>query len=313
MAGSDPHILVQTHVHTMLGHLPGVFDGDVESVHQARIVTRRLREVLPLVGSDEPSASRAAETLRDAGRALGRVRELDVMRGMLDQALDRVPAAAVLVAECRRLVQREQLDARREMVKTIEALELPKLAAVLSRMHRPGWWRHSAAAPGWRAALQQRIAERADEMRKTVEHATGVYFPNRSHRARIAVKKLRYAVEVAQDTAFWTPPRLLKHLRGIQSRLGDIHDLQVLIDRLDELAGAPAARAESLYVLTSALQNDIARHHAEYVSRRDRLFAIAGACRRFADRRGRSYLRRPVVAASAAALPLLFFSRRKIA
>ena len=310
MAGSDPRILVQTHVHTMLGHLPGVFDGDVESVHQARIVTRRLREVLPLMGSDDPSASRAAETVRDAGRALGRVRELDVMRGMLDQALDRVPAATVWVAECRRIVQREQLDARREMVKTIEALELPKLAAVLSRMHRPGWWRHSAAA--WRAALQQRIAERADEMRQSVEHATGVYFPNRSHRARVAVKKLRYAVEVAQDTALWTPPRLLKHLRGVQSRLGDIHDLQVLNDRLDELAGEPATRTESLAVLTSSLQNDIARHHAEYVSRRDRLCAIADACRRFADRRGRSY-RRPVVAASAAALPLLFLSRRKIA
>src|SRR5687767_14003814 len=153
MSGSDPNILVQTHVHTMLGHLPGVFDGDVESVHQARIATRRLREVLPLVGSDDPSASRAAETLRDAGRALGRVRELDVMRGMLDQALDRVPAAAVLVAECRRIVQREQLDARREMIKTLEALELPKLATLLSRMHRP-WWRHSAAATAWRPALQ---------------------------------------------------------------------------------------------------------------------------------------------------------------
>jgi len=313
MSGSDPNILVQTHVHTMLGHLPGVFDGDVESVHQARIATRRLREVLPLVGSDDPSASRAAEMLRDAGRALGRVRELDVMRGMLEQAFDRVPAAAVLVAECRRAVQREQLDARRAMVKTIEALELPKLGALLSRTHRPAWWHHRSAATAWRAALQERIAERADEMKQTVQHATGVYFPNRSHSARVAVKKLRYAVEVAQDTALWTPPRLLKHLRGVQTRLGDIHDLQVLNDRLDQLAGEPAARTELLSVLTSSLQSDIARHHAEYVSRRDRLFAIAGACRRFPDRRRRPYLRRPAIAASAAALPLLFLSRRKIA
>lgn len=297
----------------MVGHLPGVFDGDVESVHQARIVTRRLREVLPLVGSHDPNASRAAETLRDAGHALGRVRELDVMRGMLEQAFDRVPAAAVLVAECRRAVQREQLDARRDMVKTLEALELPRLAALLSRTHRPAWWRHRAGASAWRLALQQRIAERADEMVQTVQHATGVYFPNRSHTARVAVKKLRYAVEVAQETALWTPPRLLKHLRGVQSRLGDIHDLQVLNNRLDQLAGEPAARTESLSVLMSVLQNDIARHHAEYVQRRDRLFAIAGACRRFADRRGRPNLRLPAVAASAAALPLLFLGRRRIA
>jgi CHAD domain-containing protein len=296
----------------MVGHLPGVFDGDVESIHQARIVTRRLREVLPLVGSNDPNASRAAETLRDAGRALGRVRELDVMRRMLEQAFDRVPAAAVLVAECRRAVQREQLDARRDMVKALEALELPKLAILLSRTHRPAWWRHRAAASAWRLALQQRIGERADRMVQAVQHATGVYFPNRSHTARVAVKKLRYAVEVAQETALWTPPRLLKHLRAVQSRLGDIHDLQVLNDRLDQLSGEPV-RAESLSVLMSALQNDIARHHADYVQRRDRLFAIAGACHRFADRRGRSYLRRPVVAVSAAALPLLFLGRRKIA
>ena len=38
----------------MLEHLPGVLDADIDSVHQARIATRRLREVLPLVERVNP-------------------------------------------------------------------------------------------------------------------------------------------------------------------------------------------------------------------------------------------------------------------
>src|SRR5688572_2530718 len=186
MAASDPTHLVQTHLKTMFGYLPGVFDADIESVHQARIATRRLREVLPLMGSDHPGAARADEMARDAGRALGRVRELDVMSAMLEQTFDRVPAAAVAVARARRAVQRQQIEARRLMVTTLEALDLPHLERLLRPAGRLAAWRQGGAA--WRAALGQRIAARADEMAESVRHAGGVYFPNRTHRARVSVK-----------------------------------------------------------------------------------------------------------------------------
>ena len=312
MTAPDPAHLVHVHLQTILERLPGVFDADIDSVHQARIATRRLREVLPLVERVNPDTSRAAEIARDAGRALGRVRELDVMKGMLDNSFDRAPAAAVAVARARRAVQRQQTDARRSMVKTLEGLDLPHLNRLLSLPRRFAMWPHRADVGAWRSSLRQRIATRAEDMAEAVRHATGVYLPNRSHGARIAVKKLRYAVEAAQDTTLWRPPLLLKHLRRIQNTLGEIHDLQILIDRIDDLVTDPVARAE-LPSLFDALQDDLASRHREYVARRERLFAIARACEQFAKRGGPARLRRPVIAASAAALPLLFLGRRRIA
>jgi CHAD domain-containing protein len=256
--------------------------------------------------------SRAAEIVRDAGRALGRVRELDVMKAMLDNSFDRAPASTVAVARARHRVQRQQIEARRLMVTTLEDLDLPHLNRLLSSPRRLGLWRHMGAIGSWRSTLRKHIATRAEAMAKAVRHATGVYMPKRSHRARVAVKKLRYAVEAAEETTLWTPPRLLKHLRRIQTTLGEIHDLQILIDRVDDLVTDPVARAE-LPSLIAALQDDLATRHHKYAARRERLFAIARACEQFAKREGRTRLSRPVIAASAAALPLLFLSRRKVA
>ena len=48
MALSSPHSLAATYLLELFHHFPGVRDGDPESVHQARVATRRLREVVPL-------------------------------------------------------------------------------------------------------------------------------------------------------------------------------------------------------------------------------------------------------------------------
>jgi hypothetical protein len=119
-------------------------------------------------------------------------------------------------------------------------------------------------------------------MRQAVDHGSGVYFPQRTHAIRIAVKKLRYAVEVAHEVQLWTPPRLLKDLRRLQARLGDIHDHQLLRDRLGELAGP--ADAGELLLMDGLLRADIERGHGEFIARRSRLQLIADACERFAAR-----------------------------
>ena len=64
--------------------------GDVEAVHRSRVASRRLREILPVLGlADEgprrPQAVARGKTRRRVTRALGGVRELDVALGMLDE------------------------------------------------------------------------------------------------------------------------------------------------------------------------------------------------------------------------------------
>ena len=63
----------------------GGASGDVTSVHRARVASRRLREVLPVLaeaaGSD--ALDRGGKQVRRITRALGPVRELDVALGHL--------------------------------------------------------------------------------------------------------------------------------------------------------------------------------------------------------------------------------------
>src|SRR6188508_3387603 len=59
--------------------LHGVEAGDVSAVHHARVATRRLRELLPILQLDRSVAEKLGHRLRRTTRRLGAVRELDVL------------------------------------------------------------------------------------------------------------------------------------------------------------------------------------------------------------------------------------------
>jgi CHAD domain-containing protein len=306
-----PRALLQRHVNDILGFLPGVYDGDVDSVHRVRVATRRLREVLPLA---IPSPdSRLMDVARAAGRQLGRVRELDVMRGMLEGLAERDIGAAGIAAVARRALRDRQLAERRAMVKALESLDLDKLRRDAG-IDGHAWTQWVSlpsiglATPAWRSALRERLMARSSDAADAVRRATGIYLPNRAHRARVAIKKLRYAVEVAHETGLWRPRRAVKDLARLQSTLGAMHDAQVLIEAMDDLLGAdvPAPGAATLKRL---LDDDIVRHHADYLRQRDRVFAIGDACQKAL--RSRRFRPSPTLVAASVVAPLLILGRRQ--
>ena len=62
----SPSVLVVRQINLLLGHLPGVRDADVDHVHDARVATRRIRELLPLVSAESGTSTRQAfELVRD--------------------------------------------------------------------------------------------------------------------------------------------------------------------------------------------------------------------------------------------------------
>ena len=310
MVTTSPPQLAQRHLDTVLANLPGVFDGDTDSVHQARIATRRLREVLPLL----TEAEQVTNTIRSAGQQFGHVRELDVMSGLLESLSDRVPiSAATELHALRQTVRKRRDDARRAMVKAIERLDLPSLRDALRTNGNRRRWNPVGTAirlrrPSWVGSIWMRIIDRKDEAVRAVERAPAVYLPNRTHQARIAVKKLRYAVEVAADTGVWNPPRVLKDLRRLQGVLGDEHDLQVLMDLVSERpAENGAAPHES--VVNILLMADIRRLHGEYARQRSRVFKIADVCTHAAGH-SRRRIPVPLVAAAVFTAPLVLESFR---
>ena len=304
-----PHTLVQQQLDTILGYLPGVFDGDVEAIHDARIATRRLREVLPLGG--ESYERGFVRDIRKAGRNLGRVRDLDVMRCLLDTLGERLPGAGGAVALAKRGLKARQMRERRRMVEKLEGIDLKSLRKHVGRSGHT-WVLPVMAAvhsPSWVSALSDRIATRAAEAAAAIEHATGIYFADRAHRARIGIKKLRYVTEVAVATGVWRPRRVLKDLRRVQGLLGDIHDAEVLIAEIDDLAG-PEATPADIAAVKHTLEDDIARSHAEYLRKRDRVLTIC----EFSKRRvvqGPLHAARPLIAASIVTVPLLLVGSRR--
>src|SRR5688500_6770107 len=92
MSAMLPRQLLEQAKRTIYGHLPAVRDGAADAIHEARIATRRLREVLPLLVQYEPAAiETSAATAKRLGRVLGRVRELDVLDETLRGFEQRLP------------------------------------------------------------------------------------------------------------------------------------------------------------------------------------------------------------------------------
>src|SRR5262245_53068606 len=65
--------------------LQGVEKGDVRSLHRARVASRRLRELVPVLQLDHSAARKLSKRLRKVTSKLGSVRELDVLLQLIQE------------------------------------------------------------------------------------------------------------------------------------------------------------------------------------------------------------------------------------
>jgi CHAD domain-containing protein len=251
---------------------PGLLDGDLNSIHDARIATRRIREVLPLTHEwQRPNLADDLRTrFRRLGRALGRVRDADVRIELLRQLEPRHSDATATLVLMRQRQEHERMRLMRKLVKQSERLGLDTgLARVTDQGAKYGarfWARWNGP---WRSQLRHLIAERAQAASAAVTHATGVYFPKRAHQARIAIKKCRYAAEIGGQTGVMVDEPLVRTLKTAQDLLGDLHDRQSLIDDVQRIAGGDAEISESqMRVVAQVAGADISDFHRRFLERR---------------------------------------------
>jgi CHAD domain-containing protein len=246
----------------------GVRDGDSESVHQARVATRRLRAVLAVVDGAESDRIKLCKRL---GRALGAVREADMAQDVFSTLATRLPSAAYAVAALRQLVEHDQMRARRRLAKTLDELKLRPLATLRpspSPMTR-GFWKD------WRTAVASQLVSKRHALADALDHAPAVFMPNRVHRVRIAVKKLRYALEIADASGLWVDEdAALRDLRKTQDVLGRLHDVHVARRLIDHLETRGQAMADQVPILHAVMTADCISLHDKYLSRRGHLRTI---------------------------------------
>lgn len=260
--------------------LPSARAGDVTSVHQSRVATRRLREALPLVlrGS---SLRKHTRTVRRLTRSLGPVRELDVALLTLDEfaGTGEVPRTGVL--SLHQVIRQERARMHADMRRSIDRTRLQKLSAklVAAAQKRD----HEGASPRTidpkqLADARTRATRRADRLRITIENAAAIYLPDRLHEVRIATKKLRYAMEIVRDLSRSRATAHIATLKRAQDLLGRIHDLEVLIARTRALQGSPNAPtlrvSADMDLLVRRLETECRRLHGRYIAMRAPLLAI---------------------------------------
>jgi len=264
MIVGNPLQFAAENVRLIRHHWKGVRDGDAESIHQARIATRRVRAALRIVDRDD---TERLELCRRLGRMLGKVRELDITQEVFGTLATRVHAASYAIAAARRIVERDQQQARRRFAKALDHLELQPLLALRER-----FWKD------WRRSIVTETLARQQALCDAIEHAPAVYMPNRVHRVRIATKKLRYTLEVTQATGIRVDTDVMRDLRKIQDLLGRVHDIDVARRVVQRLDGTDKPVAAEAALLDAVMAADCAALHEKYLARRERIWTACDYC-----------------------------------
>jgi CHAD domain-containing protein len=200
---------------------------DMEQLHQVRVAARRLGAVLDLVDPEAyPGHKGQRRALKALVDTLGLPRELDVHAGYLrTHHLDvRTPTQAAVIEHLLEQVDRSRAKARRTMAKELHRLHLPDLRHLLEVPALQNPFQSTTLQEAAWGCLEARASSALGDLSALAAHED----PSALHKARVRIKKLRYAVEALESAFAESPEPVLKELRALQTALGEHHDLATL-------------------------------------------------------------------------------------
>ncbi len=225
---------------------------DPEHVHQLRVMLRRLRVILRLFG-DDPAAAELGQPLvepaADLFRGLGVGRDRSVLAGQVSADIEAalrhagdaggLPLPGADDADARTVDLVRSSDSQHLLLGLIEAT-LPSVADVhsvgdgggpLADAARPG------AEPAKPARLRSMLRHRLGRWQRSISRDAGKFAElddTARHQLRKHVKRLRYAIDAANDLLDKRKAKALaKPLKRAQQILGDINDLSTAIGAFD--------------------------------------------------------------------------------
>jgi CHAD domain-containing protein len=287
--------LLTTRLQRFTRMLQGVESSDPRAIHQTRVASRRLRELLPILQLDHDVATKLGRRLRKVTRHLGAFRELDVTASLLNDLRQSWRSSSKAGRLLDAGIKRERNEVRRHHDAGEIAAEMERLARKIEKAVEKSRGARSPRVRRW--VVEARVSRRAATARTSVEHAGALYLPDRLHTLRIAVKKFRYALELESEANKSPHEPDLRLLRQIQRTLGRLHDLQVLADRVRSVqASLPSgdlAVMRDLDALLVQVENACRQVHARYVTRRAGLLDV---CHRHVmpDNGGMAHMRKAV-------------------
>jgi CHAD domain-containing protein len=206
-------------------------------------------------------------------RLLGRSRELDVALETLHAIEERAPDRAVAAAAVRAHVVRERAEAGREVRAHRAGVGVDDLAA--GTLALAGRSESPAAIRACARRVAARLGRRATELEHAVVGAGFIFAPGPLHGVRIALKKFRYALEVAERLGRFRLAGSMQRLKRLQDLLGDLHDLQVLGGMArDVMVQARVSRRAGLESLVGGIDDEIRALHSQFLAERESIVAL---------------------------------------
>ncbi len=207
---------------------------DPDTVHDLRVAIRRCRSLAAVLEQVDPDPAwpEMRKLARKLFRGLGAVRDTHVMEDWIKKlAPENDPLRANLLSSLE-LNEKERSE---------EAL---RVAAKFDKKDWTGLERHLRhrvrIVPIGGLAAECLALERLEEAKELHNRALRTEKPKPWHALRIGLKRFRYTLEglLPEHSAAWSD-----NLKRLQDLLGDVHDLDVLSELLDETKAAATSDA----------------------------------------------------------------------
>ncbi|WP_136514603.1 CHAD domain-containing protein [Geomonas edaphica] len=223
---------------------------DAEDVHDLRVASRRLREGLALFAPILPRGRlrRLSHRVRGLTRLLGELRNADEAALFFTELESQAPTEAR--PEARRL--REELIAEGGRIRLQLEKDLRRFDAALLRKDfkfgPPNPFKRRQADPfhPFPPFAAAAFAERGTQAEALLPAALEGKDAAAQHRLRIAVKKLRYRLEIVAPLLSDQGEEARRTLKRYQDLLGELHDIDVFAGLVRERVADGAGREELL-------------------------------------------------------------------
>ena len=278
MRAAAAESLIIERIDTLSQMLPAAARGDVKSVHKARVATRRLRAALPIVASSRKGEA-IARVIRRVTQSLGPARELDVALQILKRCENAGEVGHPAARALRTAIEHDRRQLQAELERRLDTLDFDRLRKQAARAtQRPDGEGMSIRDPERAAHARVQATYRAERLVRTIDRAAALYLPDRLHAVRIAVKKLRYTLELEQRFSGSRARVRIRTLEAAQDLLGRMHDLEVLITKARETQASPAASSLAMSAdldgLVRRLERECRQLHGRYMTARQGLLSL---------------------------------------
>jgi len=214
---------------------------DGEALHRMRVSSRRLRAALRVFQGVFPrkKSLKWNKRIRKIGRALGEGRELDILIGLFQGLKEKIenPVHISAIEEIIKFLQRGRKNAQERIVGVLEDLKTQKklrdLQGFIKELSNKG---HGSIDDDFTCRKKVMISKRLGRLLKYKPY---VYHPQeikKLHLMRISAKNLRYTLEIFRAFYGVKVEEAIRGSKAIQDVLGDLHEFDVCLDLLEELA-----------------------------------------------------------------------------